>query len=100
MGSNAALIEKLVEAKEGSRALSKGVLRALGYRMTADGKGWMAANGSRISQKSDPSRNLQDAVDCVPEGLYWSIGWHTSTGDLLAKSVLWPPGPGPGPNEG
>ena len=73
MGSHAALIARLEKSEEGSRALSKGVLRALGYRITADGKGWMAEDGSRISQKSDPSRNLQDAVDLVPSKWGWSI---------------------------
>lgn len=79
-----ALITKLESAQEGSRALSKGVFRLLGYRMMADGKGWMASNGLRISQKADPTRNLQDAVDLVPEGWLVSISqdinerWHCS----------------------
>ena len=77
--TNATLIARLEEAKEGSRALSKGVLRALDYRMAADGKCWMAENGSRISQKSDPTRNLQDGVDLVPEGK----GWGVDVDDLI-----------------
>ena len=56
--NNAALIYELEHVKNGSRALSKGMLRALGYRMTADGKGWMSEGGSRLSQRADPARNL------------------------------------------
>lgn len=105
--TNAALIARLEKAKEGTRALSDEVLRASGWTTQPgwnDGTNWISPDGSEhgdsADSRPDPTTSLDDAVALVPEGLYWSIGWHTSTGNLLAKSVLWPPGPWPGPNEG
>lgn len=89
--TNAALVAKLEQAQEGSRELSDEVLVALRQ---------LSESYKLMPDCPAPTRDLQDAVDLVPEGLYWSIGWHTSNGNLLAKTVLWPPGPWPGPNEG
>ena len=58
MGSHAALISELEAAKEGSRALSDEVLTACdAWERTAVGEIF-----------PDPTGNLQDAVDLVPEG--------------------------------
>lgn len=72
--TNAALIAKLESAKEGSRALSDEVLEALGYKVMREWNGWrwLKPGGNRV-QTFDPTRNLQDAVDLVPEGTSWSV---------------------------
>ena len=71
-----ALIKRLEEAKEGSRALSDEVLTAL--EMTGKGalrrKDWDALGKSHIYVGLyDPTGNLQDAVDLVPEGSGWGV---------------------------
>ncbi len=77
--NNAALLAELEQAKEGSRALSDKVLTALGWKTGigthADFTKFHAPDGSPPSRdRPDPSRNLQDIVDLVPEGLGWSLG--------------------------
>jgi len=88
--TNAALIARLVEAKEGSRALSDEVLVALG--MTGKGtlrrKDWDATGKTHIYVgRYDPTGNLQDAVDLVPTG----YGYVVSDGDwsTARASVAW-----------
>ncbi len=75
--TTAPLISRLVEAKEGSRALSDEVLEALGYKMFQDwnGWGWIAPDGTKHSPglRFDPTRSLDDAVELVPEGWFWSV---------------------------
>ncbi len=73
MGSHAALIKRLEEAKEGSRELSDEVLVALGWRIGKPRRAWAPNRDFYFDdQVPDPSRNLQDAVDLVPEG--WAGG--------------------------
>ena len=77
MGSHAALIARLEKAKEGNRELSDQVLLALGLT-GKDGlrrKDWDARGKAYLyTRRYDPTRNLQDAVDLVPEGRWWSVG--------------------------
>ncbi|KKK62212.1 hypothetical protein LCGC14_3006570, partial [marine sediment metagenome] len=79
MGSNAVLIAELEQAKEGSRALSDRVLLALGYSLKTRTLEWYTPAGVVIghnsdwSRRPDPSRNLQCAVDLVPEGHPWTL---------------------------
>ncbi len=89
MGSHAALIAELVteleQANEGDRELSDVVLRALGWKwetrhyemdgvklsreviLKPDGNIW----DWKTRPRPDPTRNLQCAVDLVPEG--WRV---------------------------
>jgi len=61
--TNAALIAKLEKAEEGSRALSDAMLTACdAWERTAVGEIF-----------PDPTRNLQDAVDLVPERWGWLV---------------------------
>lgn len=74
------LIERLVLAEEGSRELSDEVLLALGWRQYMSGTAASAAlawgymywsNGNRVwteDSRPSPTTNLQEAVNCVPEG--------------------------------
>ena len=77
MGSLAALIAALERAEEGSRELSDEVLLALGWgtRLEFTREVWVAPSGDSSKHRSDPTRNLQGAVDLVPEGMdWWEVG--------------------------
>ena len=75
--TNAPLISRLVEAKEGSRELSDKVLRAVGFSEDRDRNGnYYWSHGARkyyYEERPDPTRSLDDAVDLVPEKWGWSI---------------------------
>ena len=83
--TNTALIAKLEKAPEGSRALSDEVLLALGwtqYRMPnwkAGRLAWKKPDGRGAGpEAADPTRNLQDVVDLVPEGWFWRVGVYSN----------------------
>jgi len=69
------LIGALEAATEGSRELSDRVLMACGwvrksvFEFTPPDRG-----GRNYDFCSDPTRNLQDAVDLVPTGWRWAVG--------------------------
>lgn len=72
------LITRLEQAKEGSRELSDEVLLALGWKTGigthADFTKFHAPDGSPASRdRPDPTTNLQDAVDLVPERHPWTL---------------------------
>ncbi len=76
--TNAPLISRLVEAKEGTRELSDEVLKVFGWntieagpRGPATTKWLRPDNTGFVENRPDPTRNLQDAVALVPEG--WNI---------------------------
>ena len=82
-----ALLEDLQNAKEGSRELSNRCLLAVGWTMKKLCSGtaeywfrWIDPEDTHYKTNPDPSRNTQDALDCmVPEG------WHLEnmrTGNL------------------
>ena len=78
--TNAPLISRLEEAKEGSRELSNMILLALGWRERGGRARFLthfavSPDGAEIpwGDHPDPSRNLQAAVDLVPEGLPWDM---------------------------
>ena len=74
MGSHAALIARLVETKEGTRELSDEVLVALGWRIGKPRRAWAPNRDFYFDdQVPDPTRNLQDIVDLVPEGHPWTL---------------------------
>ncbi len=79
MGSHAALIAKLEEAKEGSRELDYTI------RMVLAGYEPVSADAARRADEdgADPAphytTNLQDAVDLVPEGWVWHV-WGVDDG--------------------
>ena len=74
MGSLAALIAALERAEEGSRELSDEVLLALGWgtRLEFTREVWVAPSGNSSKHRPHPTRNLQAAVDLVPEGWGWA----------------------------
>ena len=81
MVTNAALIAKLAAAKEPSRALSDEVLKALGYKVMRDWNGWRWLKpGGNLVQTFDPTGNLQDIAELVPEGYRWSVFYHPDKG--------------------
>lgn len=70
--TNAALIEKLEKAKEGSRAMSDEVLVKFGWTTHLgwnDETNWVSPDGSEhgdnADSRPDPTRNLQDIRDEV-----------------------------------
>ena len=64
MGSHAALISELEAAKEGTRALSDKVLVALGQ---------LSESHKLMPDRPDPTRDLQDIADLVPEDMKWGV---------------------------
>lgn len=99
--TNVALISKLEKAKEGSRAMSDGVLLVLGWTQSKPDHwkigelAWKIPQGEWAGQPPDPTRDLQDAVDLVPEG--WIVAdlrqrinppvwhWYCALSYLTAK---------------
>ncbi len=74
MGSHAALIAELEQAQEGSWQLSDEVLLALGWKIGKPRRAWAPNRDFYFgNQIPDPTRNLQDAVDLVPEGHPWTL---------------------------
>ena len=68
------LLSRLEQAKEGTRELSDEVLLALGWRIGEPRRAWAPNREFYFSdQIPDPSRNLQDGVDLVPEGHPWTL---------------------------
>ena len=72
MGSHAALIAELESAQEGSRVLSDKVGLALGYTLLFIDASTSTEANENVGHP-DPTRNLQDAVDLVPEGHPWTL---------------------------
>jgi len=75
------LLTQLETAQEGSRELSDAMLEELGWRQDHDADPtwyertlWRKPDGSlHLEPDPDPTRNLQDAVDLVPDGWGWQI---------------------------
>ncbi len=87
MGSHAALISELEAAEEGSRKLSDEVLLALGWRIGEPRRAWAPNREFHFSdQIPDPSRNLQDGVNLVPERVSASATKH---GNGRGAAELW-----------
>ena len=93
MGSHAALIAELESAQEGSRALSDEVLLALGWKreqvsLSPPGlHSWKMPDGTWAEGLPDPTRDLQDIVDLVPERWGWSIS-DTGSGLIYQKDKI------------
>jgi hypothetical protein len=86
--TNAALITRLSEAKEGSRELSDEVLLALGYKLVRENDGLQLNKDGRIfSIRLDPTCNLQDTVNLVPSKWGWSIE-DTGVGLIYLKKKI------------
>ena len=100
MGSHAALIAELEQEKEGSRALSDEVLRALGWITVVVGghEIWNSPDGKlRLAaqfDRPDPTQNLQDAADEAERCSYdWEVGkWIQSAGKIVGDAQVWPSG--------
>ena len=76
--TNAALITELEKAEEGTRALSDEVLLLSGWSVESQLSGhmWVTPDGGYLERDLDrphPTGNLQDAVNLVPEGEWWSL---------------------------
>lgn len=77
--TNAALIARLVKAKEGTRALSDEVLLALGWTKSKPDPwkigelAWKKPNGQWAGMPPHPTSSLDDTVDLVPEGWDWDL---------------------------
>ena len=87
--TNAALIARLEKAEEGSRALSDEVLVALGWTRSSKATVAYTSGGDRrvdgwgdpsgvwyglsANSRPDPTENLQDTVDLVPDGHPWTL---------------------------
>ena len=100
MGSHAALIAELEEVKEGSWALSDEVLMALGWTVEqlpanrVGVLGWKRPDGIWAGAPPRPTTNLQDTVDLVPEGRWWTTGSHrlgpiTDEHDSGPWAIVW-----------
>lgn len=85
------LIEKLETAEAGSRELSDEVLLALGWMEgPLNTTIWYRPDYSVVpeSENLEPTTNLQDAVDLVPEGWDWGAGYGHENGDPEGEEVI------------
>ena len=82
------LLTDLTNATEGSRDLSDRVLLALGWEKSSELYDiWLKPrpNSQFVHHSPNPTVNLQDAVDLIPDGQLYTVGTFPRGGDPFAS---------------